>query len=54
MKRSNNNEPRKSQKYLNLFNNIHYAQQVHIHKVIQVNNKLNSKPIIADSLLTKE
>jgi len=53
-KRSNNNEPIDLQKQLNLFSNIHYVQQVHSDKVIQVNNKLNLKPKIADSLITKE
>ena len=47
-KRLNNNEPIELQKKLNLFSNIHYAQQVHSDKVIQVDNTLNSKPTIAD------
>jgi len=53
-KRSNNNEPIELQNRLNLFSNIHYAQQVHSDKVIQVNKKLNLKPKIADSLITAE
>ena len=53
-KRSKHNEPIELQKQLNLFSNIHYAKQVHSNKVIQVNNKLNSKPKLADSLITKE
>ena len=53
-KRSNNNEPIDLQKQLNLFSNIHYVQQVHSDKVIQVNNTLYLKPVIADSLITKE
>ena len=54
-KKSNNNEPIELQNQLNLFSNIHYAKQVHSEKVIQVNNnKLNLKPEIADSLITKE
>ena len=53
-KRSNNDEPRKLQNKLNLFSNIHYAKQVHSDKIIQVNNTLNLKPTIADSLITKE
>ena len=53
-KRSNNNEPMQLQRQLNLFSNIHYAKQVHSDKVIQVNNTLNIKPKIADSLITKE
>ena len=51
---SHKNEPEELQKKLNLFSNIHYAQQVHSDKVIQVNNTLNLKPKIADSLITKE
>ena len=53
-KRSINNEPIELQSQLNLFSNIHYAQQVHSDKIIQVNNTLNLKPKIADSLITKE
>ena len=53
-KRSHNNEPEGLQNQLDLFSNIHYAHQVHSDKVIEVNNKLNLKPIIADSLITKE
>ncbi len=53
-KTSNNEEPIELQKQLNLFSNIHYAHQVHSDKVIQVNNILNLKPKIADSLITKE
>jgi len=53
-KRSNNNDPIELQNQLNLTSNIHYAQQVHSNKVIQVNNTLNLKPKIADSLITKE
>ncbi len=53
-KRSKKNEPRELQNQLNLFSNIHYAQQVHSDKVIKVNNTLNLKPKIADSLITKE
>jgi len=52
-RRSNNNEPVELQKQLNLFSNIHYAQQVHSNKVIQVSNTLNLKPKIADSIITK-
>lgn len=52
-KRYKNNEPMELQNQLNLFSNIHYAEQVHSNKVIQVNNKLNLKPKIADSLITK-
>ena len=51
---SNNNEPLKLQNKLNIFSNIHYAKQVHGDKVIQVNNTLDLKPKIADSLITKE
>ena len=53
-KRSNNNKPIELQKQLNLSSNIHYAQQVHSAKIIQVDNTLNLKPKIADSLITKE
>ena len=53
-KRSNNNDPIELQSQLNLFSNIHYAQQVHSDKVIQVDNTLNLKPKIADCLITKE
>ena len=53
-KRSKNNEPIELQNQLNLLSNIHYAKQVHSDKVIQVNNTLNSKPKVADSLITKE
>ena len=54
-KRSKNNEPIELQNQLNLFSNIHYVKQVHSEKVLQVNNNtLNSKPKIADSLITKE
>ena len=53
-KRSNNNAPIELQKQLNLVSNIHFAQQVHSDNVIQVNNTLNPKPKIADSLITKE
>ena len=42
------------QNKLNLFSNIHYTKQVHSEKVLQVNNTLNLKPKIADSLKTKE
>ena len=52
--RSNNYEPRELQSKLNLFSNIHYAKQVHSDKVIQVNNTLNLKTEIADSLIMKE
>ena len=53
-KRLNNNKPIELQNKLNLFSNIHYAQQVHSDKVIQVDNTLNCKPKIADCLITKE
>ena len=53
-KRSNNNEPIKLQNQLNLFSNIHYAQQVHSDKIIQANKTLYLKPKVADSLITKE
>ena len=53
-KRSNNNDPIELQNQLNIFSNIHYAKQLHSDKVIQVNNKLNSKSKLADSLITKE
>ncbi len=53
-KRSKNNEPIELQNQLNLFSNINYAQQVHDDKVIQVNNKLDLKPKMADSLITKD
>ena len=53
-KRSKNNEPIELQKRLNLSSNIHYAQQIHSNKVIQVHKTLNSKPKIGDSLITKE
>ena len=53
-KRSNNDEPRELESKLNLFSNIHYAKQVHSDKVIQVNNTLNLKTEIADSLIMKE
>ena len=45
---------RELQNKLNLFSNIHYAKQLHSDKIIQVNNTLNLKPKIADSLITKE
>ena len=44
-KRSNN-KPIELQNELNLFSNIHYAQQIHSDNVIQVNNTLNLKPHI--------
>jgi len=53
-KRSTNNDPIKLQNQLNLFSNIHYAKQVHSDKIIQVNNTLNLKPKVADSLITKD
>ena len=53
-KRSNNNQPIELQKQLNLFSNIHYARQVHSDEVIEVNNTLGLKRIIADSLITKD
>ncbi len=40
-KRTNSNEPIELQNQLNLFYNIHYAQQIHNNKVIQLNNTLN-------------
>ena len=52
-KRSTNNKPIELRSKLNLFSNIHYAQQAHSDKVIQVNNTLNLKPKIADSLIKK-
>ena len=53
-KRTNKNEPIELQKKLRIFSNIHYLQQVHGNKVIQVNNTLNLKPKIGDSLITRE
>ena len=53
-KSPDNDEPFELQNKLNLVSNIHYAKQVHSDKVFQVNNTLNSKPEIADSLITKE
>jgi YfiH family protein len=53
-KRPDKNEPKELQNQLNLFSNIHYARQVHGNKVIQVNNTLNLRPKIADSLITKD
>tara|TARA_Y100001968_G_scaffold247310_1_gene231754 strand:+ start:1476 stop:2240 length:765 start_codon:yes stop_codon:yes gene_type:complete len=53
-KRYQKNEPRELQSQLNLNSNIHYLKQIHSDKVIQVNNTLDLKPEIADSLITKE
>ena len=52
-KRLTNNKPIELQNQLNLFSNIHYAQQVHSDKVIQVDSTLNSKPTITDYLITQ-
>jgi len=53
-KKANNNEPIELQNKLNLTSNINYLKQINSDKIIQVNNTLNLKPKIADSLITKE
>ncbi len=53
-KRSNKNEPIELQNELNLTSKIHYSNQIHSDKVIQVGNTLSLKSKIADSLITKE
>jgi len=53
-KRYKKNEPRELENELNLTSNIHYLKQVHSNKIIQINNTFNSKPKIADCLITKE
>jgi len=53
-KRSNKNEPIELQNQLNLTSNIHYLKQIHSNKVLLVNNTLNLKSKIADSLITRD
>ncbi len=53
-KRSKNNNPKELQNQLNLTSNIHYLKQVHSNKIIQINNRSNLKPNIADCLITRE
>ena len=53
-KRYQKNVPRELQKELDLISNIHYLNQVHSNKVIQVSNTLNLTPHIADCLITKD
>ena len=50
----NKNEPLELQNKLKLNSNIHYLKQIHSNRVIEVNNTLDLKPKIADSLITKE
>ena len=47
-------DPIKSPNQLNLFYNIHYSQQLHSDKVIQVDNTLNLKSKVANSLIKKK
>ncbi len=53
-KRSKKNEPIDLQNELNLTSNIHYLEQVHSNKVIQVNNSFNLKNKIGDCLITNQ
>ena len=53
-KRSKKNDPIELQNQLSQNSNIHYLNQIHSDKVIQVNNSSNFKAKTGDSLITKE